>query len=140
MFAAVCAVALAPIPAFADLEAVVFGMSGVVAGETTRVSVTNIAAPATSPTRPCCAELRFVDAAGNTVLNADSQPYVSQVTLAPGASASLTLPAPGFATGLANRFSYRPVIRQLTTASARLRRTPNVGQPSAVLMCYADAW
>ena len=115
---AVCAVALAPVPALADSDVAFFGMSGLVAGETARLSVTNVAAPATSPGAPCRAELSFVDAAGSTVLNADSQPYVSQVTLSPGTSASLTLPAPGSAVGLANRFTYRPVVRQLTTGNA----------------------
>lgn len=114
LFAIVCF----PVTALADFDAALFGMAGMVAGETARVSVTNISAPTTSPIDPCRAELSFVDAAGNTILNADSLPVVAQVTVPPGTSASLTLPAPAGAVGLAQRFAYRAVVRQVTTQTA----------------------
>ncbi|KHK59676.1 hypothetical protein PI86_07610 [Burkholderia sp. A9] len=111
----------APLTARADFDAALFGMSGMVAGETARLSVTNISAPVTPPSGPCAAQPSFNDAAGNTVFNADGLPVISLVTVAPGASASLMLPAPSSATGLANRFAYRAVVRQVTTQTTSRR-------------------
>ncbi|MGU7774994.1 hypothetical protein ACV229_33060 [Burkholderia sp. MR1-5-21] len=41
-----------PLSARADFDAALFGMAGMVAGETVRVCVTNIAAPTTTPPNP----------------------------------------------------------------------------------------
>ncbi|MGF6660888.1 hypothetical protein QF000_002533 [Paraburkholderia atlantica] len=115
---AVCAIAFgSPVSAFADFDAAIFGTAGMVNGEAARISVTNIADAAPPSNKPCRAELSFVDAAGNTLVNADALPYLSQVTLAAGTSATLTFPAPGNATGPANRITFRPVVRQLTSGN-----------------------
>lgn len=59
------------------------------------------------------------------MLNGDAQPVLSQVTLAPGNAASLTLPAPSGATGLANRFAFRPVGKYLSAPGASVASSLN---------------
>lgn len=65
-----------------------------------------------SPLRTERLELGFVDANGQTVVNA-GQPLLSEVTLAPGASAALDLPAPLTAIDAASHVAVRPVLRRI---------------------------
>lgn len=69
-----------------------FGLHGIVSGQTARVSATNLA-PRATPSDPIRVELSFVDATGHTVINAFGQPLVLEVSLAAGASAFLDFPA-----------------------------------------------
>ncbi|RQS71540.1 hypothetical protein DID96_12455 [Burkholderia sp. Bp8963] len=50
-FLNVSATAAVPLAAWADFDAGLFGMFGVMAGETARLSATNFSAPATYPVR-----------------------------------------------------------------------------------------
>jgi hypothetical protein len=90
-----------------------FGLFGIAAGQTARLNVVNLATRAV-PAHPCRVELSFVGQDGQTFVNAFGQPAVSQLVLAPGASAFLDLPAPGSAVGATDRLVLRPVLRRIT--------------------------
>jgi len=97
-------------------------LTGLVAGQAMRLSVVNTT-PTTLSTRPCTATLGFVDSQGQ-VIPVSGAPTTS-VTVAPGASAFLDLPAPDGATGVAGRFSVRPVV-QFGSATCLIRASAHV--------------
>jgi hypothetical protein len=119
LLAAAClpTVATATVDLNADNES--FGLLGIVAGQTARISVVNTSA---ANSLPCQVELRFVGASGATLLNADGFPQQSQVTLAPGASTSFDLRAPASAVDAANRVAVRPVLRRIPPLNPRTPR------------------
>jgi hypothetical protein len=92
---------------------VAFAPTGVIAGQTMRVSVVNNT-PTVIPGTPCIATLGFADDQGRPIpVNGAAS---SEVTLAPGAMTFLDLPAPATAVGVQNRAMIRPVV---TSSSVR---------------------
>ena len=99
---------------------VAFAATGLIAGQTMRVSVVNNTATVI-PGTPCIATLGFADDQGRPipVNGAASIP----VSLAPGAMTFLDLPAPTTAVGVQNRAMIRPVV---TSSSVRCQMHASV--------------
>lgn len=90
-------------------------MTGVVAGEVTRLTVANGSTQVNEIAAPCQFELSFVDAHGSPLVNEDAgRPYFERVTIEPGSTASLEFVAPGSAVGIGNRIAVRPLARQIS--------------------------
>jgi hypothetical protein len=96
-----------------------FGLHGIVSGQTARITATNLA-PRATPGEPVRLELSFVDAAGRTVINALGQPLVLQVALQAGASAFLDLRVP------AGTLLMRPVVRRFAPLRPSAPQAPVV--------------
>ncbi|SDJ58912.1 hypothetical protein SAMN04487926_1697 [Paraburkholderia steynii] len=99
-----------------------FGTLGVITGQTARLTVFNLATGQVPP-NPCRVQLYFADANGRALPggNAD-HPAQSTPTLAPGASATITLPV---TTNFATRVMVRPVVHPLT-ATCSLATTADI--------------
>lgn len=99
-----------------------FGTLGVITGQTTRLTVFNLATGQVPP-NPCRVQLYFADANGRAISggNAD-HPAQSTPTLAAGASATITLPV---TTNFATRVMVRPVVHPLT-ATCSLATTADI--------------
>ncbi|MHB9837964.1 hypothetical protein Q8F57_024315 [Paraburkholderia terrae] len=99
-----------------------FGTLGVITGQTARLTVFNLATGQVPP-NPCRVQLYFADANGRALPggNAD-HPAQSTPTLAPGASATITLPV---SANFATRVMVRPVVRPLT-ATCSLATTADI--------------
>lgn len=98
-----------------------FGVSHIVAGQTSRLAVVNVTPfnPG-DPVRPCNATLSFIDSAGQVATNTDGEPAISHITLAAGASTTFEFPAPADAIGASNRIALRPVLHKDTERCALL--------------------
>lgn len=93
----------------------VFGMTGVVAGEVSRLTVANSSERASEIVAPCQFELSFVDTNGRLLMHEDGEePYLKRVTIAPGSAESLEFVAPGNAVGIEHRMAVRPLVRQIS--------------------------
>ncbi|RKR31220.1 hypothetical protein [Paraburkholderia sp. BL17N1] len=71
-----------------------YGIKIVGPGQVARLTAANLSRT-TAPNDTCHIQLKYVDAQGQPVLNADGQAIVTDVSLAPGASSTLDVHAPG---------------------------------------------
>jgi len=85
-----------------------FGLFALEQGSTARFSAAAYPQDYVASLEPVRVELSFVGADGRAIVGPDGKPVVTEVVLAPGASASLDLPAT-----TANYSAVRPLIRQI---------------------------